>query len=269
MAGILAHSLFRFTTGNYNIEDNLKRINPPSVDESVLDKQVGRVLSEKPLLLSNSVFWFMNPFQFLSLPLVLLFSMVVFLIVKILLYNRYKESNTQKEIEDDLVRKSHTPGGRRRMSVSERTVVRNSFIQNYAQEVKIVKSGYLKKRATTNSFAGYQRRYFELDNRKILKYWKSIFDKNEGIKPRRTFNFDDPKKKEPPILSKEDMKENVTSTKIKICFSLDDDDESNVNTAEKNINNEINMQTKEVLDLEAPDIRSANAWREAFKNALK
>ena len=65
------------------------------------------------------------------------------------------------------------------------------------------------------------------------------------------------------------MKENVTSTKIKICFSLDDDDESNVNTAEKNINNEINMQTKEVLDLEAPDIRSANAWRTAFKNALK
>ena len=40
-------------------------------------------------------------------------------------------------------------------------------------------------------------------------------------------NFDDPKKREPPILSKEDMKENVTSTKIKICFSLDDDDESN------------------------------------------
>ena len=30
------------------------------------------------------------------------------------------------------------------MSVSERTVVRNSFIQNYAQEVKIIKSGYLK-----------------------------------------------------------------------------------------------------------------------------
>ena len=35
------------------------------------------------------------------------------------------------------------------------------------------------------------------------------------------------------------------------------------------INNEINMQTKEVLELEAPDIRSANAWRKAILNAIK
>eukprot|EP00943_MAST-04B_sp_MAST-4B-sp1_P000106 g106.t1 len=269
MAGILAESVYRYATGSYKVQLLHQIKAPPSYGENGLDKQVGRILKEKPLLLSKTAFWWMNPFQFFSLPIVLLFSMVVFIVMKIFLNQLNKKSREEKAKLDSLVAISRTPGGRRKMSITERTVVRKSFIRKYAPEVIVVKSGYLKKRATTYAFAGYQRRYFELDNRKILKYWKSIFDKNEGKEARRTFNFDDPKKSEPPILSPQDMAENATSLKIKIIFSLCDNfGEKDDENESKTVNEDINKETKEVLELEAPDLKSANAWRRAFKDAL-
>lgn len=226
-----------------------------------MDKQVGIVLQQEPLLLSQTPFWWANPFQFFSLPIILLFSMIVFLIVRTF-WARTSKARTLEETKlQELVEKSKTPAGRRRLSITERTVVRKSFIQKFAQEVLVVQSGYLKKRATTHAFSGYQRRYFELDNRKVLRYWKSIFDKNEGQEPRRTFYFDDPTESEPPILSPMDMDDNVSSSKIKIIFSIDE-------SHAKDMNNGANKQIKEVLELEAPGVHSARAWREAFKKAL-
>ena len=187
--------------------------------------------------------------------------MIVFLIIRTAWAHRSKARTLEEAKVKELVEKSKTPAGRRRLSISERTVVRKSFIEKYAQEVAVVQSGYLKKRATTHAFSGYQRRYFELDNRKVLRYWKSIFDKNEGQEPRRTFYFDDPKDSEPPILSPMDMADNVSSSKIKIIFSIDE-------SHTKDPSNGLNKQIKEVLELEAPGVKSANAWREAFKKAL-
>eukprot|EP00944_MAST-04C_sp_MAST-4C-sp1_P012768 g12768.t1 len=261
MAAVLAHSIYRYTTGGYNAQEGVKQISPPKEGQSVMDKQVGAVLQQEPLLLSQTPFWWANPFQFFSLPVILLCAMIVFVIIRTVWAQRSKAHTLEEAKVQELVEKSKTPGGRRRLSISERTVVRKSFIQKYAQEVVIVQSGYLKKRATTHAFSGYQRRYFELDNRKVLRYWKSIFDKNEGQEPRRTFYFDDPNDSEPPILSPMDMADNVSSSKIKIIFSIDE-------SHAKDLNNGANKEIKEVLELEAPGVHSAKAWREAFKKAL-
>ena len=64
MAGILAESVYRYATGSYKVQLLHQIKAPPSYDENGLDKQVGRILKEKPLLLSKTAFWWMNPFQF-------------------------------------------------------------------------------------------------------------------------------------------------------------------------------------------------------------
>ena len=140
MAAVLAHSIYRYTTGGYNAQEGVKQISPPKEGQSVMDKQVGAVLQQEPLLLSQTPFWWANPFQFFSLPVILLCAMIVFVIIRTVWAQnqrtrskrqRYKISRKVQNLVDVAV-------------YLERTVVRKSFIQKYAQEVVIVQSKYLK-----------------------------------------------------------------------------------------------------------------------------
>ena len=134
----IAHSIYRYTTGGYNAIGGVKQISPPKEGQSVMDKQVGVVLQQEPLLLSQTPFWWANPFQFFSLPVILLFTMIVFLIIRTAWAHRSKARTLEEAKVKELVEKSKTPAGRRRLSISERTVVRKSFIEKYAQEVAVV-----------------------------------------------------------------------------------------------------------------------------------